>query len=303
MTTAIEPAPAFTTAAPATHGPRGLAWRRFRRHRMAMVGLVTLAVVIGAAVLADVLTPHHPNAVDLTAFRQPPSAEHWLGTDSAGRDVFARLLHAGRVSLGVGIAASLISVAIGTLLGAVAGLFRGWADAVIMRAADIMLSFPALVVIIVVAGVLGPSVVTLVLAMGVFGWPAAGRVVRGVTLSAREREFVKASRSFGAGGWWLITRHLVPAALGPVTVVATLGVAQAIMAEATLSFLGLGVVPPAASWGNMLTDAQNLTLISSMPWMWLPPGIAVALTVLAVNFVGDGLRDALDPQTAQGNIR
>ena len=303
MTTAIEPAQVLTTAVAATRGPGGLAWRRVRRHRMAMVGLVTLAVVILAALLADVLTPHHPNSVDLTAFRQAPSAEHWLGTDSAGRDVFARLLHAGRVSLGVGIAASLISVAIGTLLGAVAGLFRGWADTVIMRTADIMLSFPALVVIIVVAGVLGPSVVTLVLAMGVFGWPAAGRVVRGVTLSVREREFVKASRSFGAGGWWLITRHLVPAALGPVTVVATLGVAQAIMAEATLSFLGLGVVPPAASWGNMLTDAQNLTLISGMPWMWLPPGIAVAVTVLAVNFVGDGLRDALDPQTAQGSIR
>ncbi|MBB5791274.1 oligopeptide ABC transporter permease [Jiangella mangrovi] len=303
MTTAIEPAPALATAVPATRGPRGLAWRRFKRHRMAMAGLVTLSIVILAALLADVITPHHPNAVDLTAFRQPPSAEHWLGTDSAGRDVFARLLHAGRVSLGVGIAASLISVAIGTLLGAVAGLFRGWADTVIMRTADIMLSFPALVVIIVVAGVLGPSVVTLVLAMGVFGWPAAGRVVRGVTLSVREREFVKAARSFGAGGWWLITRHLVPAALGPVTVVATLGVAQAIMAEATLSFLGLGVVPPAASWGNMLTDAQNLTLISGMPWMWLPPGIAVALTVLAVNFVGDGLRDALDPQTAQGRLR
>lgn len=299
MTTAIEPAPALATAA-ATRGPTSLAWRRFRRHRMAMVGLVTLAVIVLAALLADVITPHHPNEVDLDAFRQAPSAEHWLGTDSAGRDVFARLLHAGRVSLGVGIAASLISVAIGTLLGAVAGLFRGWADTVIMRTADIMLSFPALVVIIVVAGVLGPSVVTLILAMGVFGWPAAGRVVRGVTLTVREREFVKAARSFGAGGWWLITRHLVPAALGPVTVVATLGVAQAIMAEATLSFLGLGVTPPAASWGNMLTDAQNLTLISSMPWMWLPPGIAVAVTVLAVNFVGDGLRDALDPRTTQG---
>ncbi|PZF85870.1 peptide ABC transporter permease [Jiangella anatolica] len=300
----MEPAAALAATTPvSTRGPAGLAWRRFRRHRMAMVGLVTLGVIVVAALLADVIAPHHPNEVDLAAFRQAPSAEHWLGTDSAGRDVFARLLHAGRISLGVGIAASLISVAIGTLLGAVAGLFRGWADTVIMRTADIMLSFPALVVIIVVAGVLGPSVVTLVLAMGVFGWPAAGRVVRGVTLSVREREFVKAARSFGAGGWWLITRHLVPAALGPVTVVATLGVAQAIMAEATLSFLGLGVEPPAASWGNMLTDAQNLTLISSMPWMWLPPGIAVALTVLAVNFVGDGLRDALDPRTTLGALR
>lgn len=294
--TTVESAPIPSVSVARRRSPGWLAWRRFTRHRLAVAGLVTLAIIVLAAVFADVVARHDPNQVDLSAFRQAPSTEHWLGTDSSGRDVFARVLHAGRISLGVGIVASLLSVTIGTLLGAVAGLFRGWVDTLVMRTADMMLSFPSLVVIIVVAGVLGPSVPALVLAMGVFGWPTAGRVVRGITLSTREREFVKASRTFGAGGWWLIVKHLVPAAFGPMVVVATLGVAQAIMAEATLSFLGLGVQPPAASWGNMLNDAQNLTLIRTMPWMWLPPGIAVAITVLSVNFVGDGLRDALDPR-------
>jgi len=210
--------------------------------------------------------------------------------------VLARLLFAGRVSIGVGVASALLAVVLGTLLGSVSGLLGGAVDAVVMRLADVFMSFPSLVVMVVIAGVLGPSVVTMVIAIGLFQWPVCGRIVRGVTLSLREHEYVLASKATGAGPLWLMTRHIIPATLPPVSVAATLAVAQAIGLEATMSFLGLGVQPPAASWGNMLTDAQSLTVVRSQPWLWLPPGIAVAITVLAVNFIGDGLRDAVDPR-------
>jgi ABC-type dipeptide/oligopeptide/nickel transport system permease subunit len=282
--------------------PRQLAWRRFRRNKLAIPAAVVLILVALAALLAPWIAQHSPTAVDLTQFRQPPSAEHWLGTDSAGRDVFARLLHAGRISLFVGLLASVLAVALGTILGALAGLVGGWVDAAVMRSADIVLAFPSLVVIVVLAGVIGPSVTVLVVAIAAFEWPTSARVVRGVTLSLREREYLHAARSVGAGPWWLIRQHVIPAALPPVVVVGTVTVASAVLLEAALSFLGLGVPPPQSSWGNMLNDAQNLTIVETMPWLWLPPGIAVAVTVLAVNFVGDGLRDAVDPrqQTAAG---
>ncbi|MFC6015668.1 ABC transporter permease [Plantactinospora solaniradicis] len=289
---------ATTVSAPAGRSPAAAALRRFRNYPAALVSVVFIALVVLAAIFARPLSGHDPNAIDLLAARSGPSGEHLLGTDSTGRDVLSRLLFAGRVSLGVGIASAAIAVVVGTLLGAVAGLLGGWVDGLVMRLADVFLSFPTLVVIVVVAGVLGPSVLTMVIAIGLFQWPVCGRIVRGVTLSLREQEFVLASRATGAGPLWLIRRHIIPAALPPVSVVATLAVAQAIALEATLSFLGLGVQPPAASWGNMLTDAQSLTVIRSEPWLWLSPGIAVALTVLAVNFIGDGLRDAVDPRSA-----
>jgi peptide/nickel transport system permease protein len=275
-----------------------MALRRFLRHKLAIAGVVVLLVVVLATVFAPLLTGHDPLKVDLSQVRQPPSGEHLLGTDGSGRDVFARLLYAGRVSLLVGVFSALLAVVLGTVLGAVAGIAGGWVDALIMRAADVFLSFPVLVVMIVIAGILGPSITTMVIAIGLFTWPRAGRVVRGVTLSLREREYVQAAQAFGARTRWLVVHHVVPAVLGSVVVVATIAVADGILLEASLSFLGLGVQPPQPSWGNMLTDAQRLTVISQMPWLWLPPGIAVAVTVLSVNFVGDGLRDALDPREA-----
>lgn len=281
---------------PALRSPGRMALRRFLRHRMATVGLVMLVVAVAAAVFADLLATQNPNRIDLSVVRQPPSAEHWLGTDGSGRDVFARLLHAGRVSLAVGFAAAIVACTIGTMLGALAGVLGGWVDTIIMRVADIFLSLPVLVVLIVIAGILGPSAVTMVVLFGIFAWPTSGRIVRGITLSVREREFFQASRAFGARTGWLVAHHILPAVLGAVVVVATLEVAQAILLEAALSFLGLGIQPPQASWGNMLNDAQRLTVISQMPWLWVPPGIAVAVTVLSVNFVGDGLRDAVDPR-------
>lgn len=284
------------TIAVRRRSPAELALRRFRRNRLAVVGAVVLAVIVLLALLAPVIAQYPPNKVDLDAIRQSPSGSHWLGTDASGRDVFARILYAGRISLLVGVAAALVSVVIGTILGAVAGLSRGFVDSALMRLADIVLSFPTIVVIVVLAGILGPSVTILVAAIGLTHWPAAARVVRGVTLSLRELEYVQAARACGARSGWLIRKHIIPASLPPVIVSATLAVAQAILLEATLSFLGLGVQPPQASWGNMLNDAQSLTLIQTMPWLWLPPGIAIALTVLSVNFVGDGLRDAMDPR-------
>ncbi|GGV40947.1 peptide ABC transporter permease [Actinomadura cremea] len=293
--------PAGKTGKAASASPRARALRRFRRNRLAVAGTVVLAVIALAALLAPLLAGHSPNAVSLDAVRQGPSGEHWFGTDTSGRDVFARTLYAGRVSLLVGLTAALAAMILGTLLGAVAGLFGGWTDNVIMRIADIVMSFPTVVVILVLAGIIGPSVPVLIAAIGFTQWPVAGRVVRGVTLALRDHEYIQASRAAGANSRWLIRKHIVPAALPPVTVTGTLAVAQAIMLETTASFLGLGVRPPSASWGNMLNDAQNLTLIQSMPWLWIPPGIAIAVTVLAVNFVGDGLRDAVTPAGRGGD--
>jgi ABC-type dipeptide/oligopeptide/nickel transport system permease subunit len=280
----------------ARRSPRRLAIRRFLRHKAAVAGAVVLLIIVIGAIFAGPISGHSPNAIDLLATRAAPSSKHWLGTDPTGRDVLSRLLYAARISLGVGVSSALFAVVVGTLLGALAGLVGGWLDHVVMRLADVFMSFPSVVVMIVIAGIIGPSATTMVIAIGLFQWPRCGRLVRGVTLSLREREYVQASRASGAGPLWLLRYHIIPAALPPVSVVATLSVAQAIGLEATMSFLGVGIQPPSASWGNMLTDAQSLTVIRSMPWLWLPPGLAVAITVLAVNFIGDGLRDALDPR-------
>jgi ABC-type dipeptide/oligopeptide/nickel transport system permease subunit len=210
------------------------------------------------------------------------------------------VVHAGQVSLAVGLIAALLAVLVGLLLGAIAGMAGGLMDTVIMRVADVVLSFPPLIVVIVLAGVFGPSATMLIVVFGASSWPTTCRVVRGLTLSLREQEYMQAARAAGANGRWIIARHVIPAMLTQVAVVGTLLVAQTILLEAALSFLGLGVQPPQASWGNMLTDAQNLTLIRTTPWLWIPPGLAIALTVLSVNFVGDGLRDAFDPRQSGG---
>lgn len=270
-------------------------WQRFRRHRLAMVGLVILSILVFLAVFAPLLTKHDPNSVDLSAYRLGPSWDHPLGTDTAGRDSFSRLLHAGRVSLTVGLVAVSIYTVIGVILGAMAGFFGGWIDATIMRLADVVLSFPTLIIIITLASVLGPSIYNVMLAIGLLGWPPIARLLRGEFLSLREREFVLGARAVGCSDVRLIFRYLLPNAMAPVLVAATFGIAYAILIEAGLSFLGLGVQPPTASWGNMLTASQSLTVLESMPWLWLPPGMMIALAVLSINFIGDGLRDAFDP--------
>jgi peptide/nickel transport system permease protein len=270
-------------------------WRRFRRHRLALIGSTVLFILTIGALFAPVIANYSPYAIDLSSYRSGPNSDHILGTDSAGRDVFSRLLYAGRVSLSVGLVAVAIYTAIGVALGALAGYYGGWVDSLVMRLADVFLSFPSLIIIITLASVLGPSIYNVMLAIGLLGWPPIARLLRGELLSLREREFILGARASGCGATRLIFRHLLPNAMAPVIVAATFGIAYAILIEAGLSFLGLGVQPPTPSWGNMLTDAQSLTVLESMPWLWLPPGVMIALAVLSINFIGDGLRDALDP--------
>lgn len=279
----------------AQRSPARMAFRRFLQNKIAVAGAIFILTLIVLSVLAPILTPYSPFDVSLEAYRTPPSSAHWLGTDSAGRDVLTRVLYAGRVSLAVGLLAATTAGFVGLVMGAVAGTLGGRIDSLIMRLADLVLSFPSLVIIIVFAGILGPSLRTIILAIGLFEWPTAARVVRGLTLSLREQEFVEAARAIGSSERRVIVRHIAPSVLPSLAVVVTLMVAQSILLESVLSFLGLGVQPPTASWGNMLTDAQSLTILSRMPWLWLPPGLLIALTVLSVNFFGDGLRDAVDP--------
>jgi peptide/nickel transport system permease protein len=272
-------------------------WSRFRRHKLALAGAIVLLLLVIIAIAAPILAPHPPNAVSLANYRKPPSLDYPLGTDTQGRDVLSRLMFAARISLSVGLVAVSIYVAIGTVLGGLAGFFGGWVDTVVMRVADMVLSFPSIIVIITIVSILGPSILNVMLVIGLMGWPPIARLVRGEFLTLRGRDFVTASRSTGAPNARIIFRHILPNATTPVIVAATFGIAQAILLEAGLSFLGLGVQPPTASWGNMLNGAQSITTLEELPWLWLPPGITIILAVLAINFVGDGLRDALDPRS------
>lgn len=274
----------------------GMSLRRFLRNPLAVVGSVLLLLIIIMTVLGPIISPYDPAATDLSATRQPPSAEHWLGTDSTGRDVLTRLLYGGQVSLMVGFLSAIVAVTVGVLVGTIAAWFGGAVDSVLSRLIDIMLSLPGLLVMIVLAGIVGSSVPLLIFVIGGLSWPSSARIARGVVLSLRQQEFVQAARVLGSRTGYIIRRHLVPGVLPPVLVAATLLVAGSVMTESALSFLGAGVRPPQASWGNQLTEARSLTVISSMPWLWAPPGIMIALTVFSAMAIGDGLRDAIDPR-------
>ncbi len=286
--------PAAVNVAPVSSSGNKI-WARFRRHRLALSGAIVLLILVGLALGAPWVSGQNPNSVDLAAYRKPPSMEHILGTDSSGRDVFARLLFGARISLSVGLVAVSVYTTLGVTLGAISGYYGGLVDGVIMRLADIVMAFPSLVLIITIASVVGPSIYNVMLVIGLLGWPPIARIVRGMFLSLRTREFVLAAQASGVNNARLIRRHLVPNVLAPVIVAATYGMASAILIEAGLSFLGLGVQPPTASWGNMLNAAQSISILENMPWLWIPPGLMIAITVLSLNFLGDGLRDALDP--------
>ncbi len=275
---------------------RRLAWRRFLRHRLALFGAGVLVLLTLVAVFAPWIAPTDPNRLDLMLAREGPSASHLLGLDVVGRDVLSRLIYGSRVSLSVGILAVSIYMVLGIILGCIAGYFGGRIDMFISRLIDAVLSFPALMLILVIVGLLGPSIFNIIIAIAVLSWPEVARIARGQTLAAREETYVLASEAAGAPPRRIIVEEILPNILSPIIVDATFGIARAILTEAGLSFLGMGVQPPTASWGNMLNDAQSLSILESMPWMWVPPGLMIFVATVSINFVGDGLRDALDPK-------
>ena len=271
--------------------------RRFFRHKPALISLVVLLVLSVMALAAPVIAPYPYDLQDFTIIGQPqpPSRAHLMGTDNLGRDTFSRVLYGARVSLAVGLFSALIAATIGTLVGAVAGFYRGWLDSALMRLTDMVLSIPILPMVILLAGILRPSVPLIVLLIGSFGWMGTARLVRGRFLSLRQVEFVEASHALGGSAVRVMFRHILPNALGPIIVATTLAVGGAIMLESALSFLGFGVQPPTPTWGNLLNEAREW--LSIAPWLAIFPGLLILTTVLAVNFLGDGLRDAFDPKS------
>ncbi len=272
---------------------RDIFWQRLRRNRMAMAGGVIVCLMFLLA-LAAPFAGHDPGAIDVASRLQPPGSNHWLGTDDLGRDVFARILYGARISLLVGFVAVGIATLIGIAVGALAGFYGRWTDAIIMRFVDIMLCFPTFFLILAVIAFLEPSIWNIMIIIGLTGWMGVARLVRAEFLSLRERDFVQAARAIGASDARIIFRHVLPNALSPVLVSATLGVAGAILTESALSFLGIGVQPPTPSWGNMLIAGKQT--LGTAWWLSAFPGLAILLTVLGYNLLGEGIRDALDPR-------
>jgi peptide/nickel transport system permease protein len=270
--------------------------RRFVRHRLALAGGVLTIVIIACALLAPLVAHHSPTAIDINQIGMGPGHGHLLGTDQSGRDVWSRVVYGARTSLTVGFGAVALYVLIGIILGTLAGFFGGWIDQVIMRVTDTVMSVPTLLLVIVFVSAVGPSLQSVLVVIGLLGWPGAARLVRGQILALKQSEFIVAARVVGATNIRMILRHLLPNTLPPLIVLGTFGVANAILLEASLSFLGLGIQPPASSWGGMLNAAVSPDVLLNMPWLWIPPAVAIAITVLSVNFIGDGLRDALDPR-------
>lgn len=262
---------------------------------LAKTGTLIILVVFVLAILAPFIAPYDPDDINVKAILLAPSAEHWMGTDGLGRDVLSRMLFGGQISLLVGLVAVGISTAIGIVLGALAGFYRGWVDTLIMRLVDIMLSIPSFFLILAVIAFLTPSIINIMIVIGLTSWMGVTRLVRAEFLSLGEREFVMASRTLGAKDMRLIFTHLLPNSLTPIIVSSVLGVASAVLMESGLSFLGLGVQPPQASWGNILTDGKEY--IQFAWWLSLFPGLAILVTVLGYNLLGEGLRDALDPRS------
>jgi peptide/nickel transport system permease protein len=300
---------AETIVAPLT--PRQLIWRRFRKHRLALWGVVGFAFLLTFIVIGSILvSAQKANEVDLQARLSPPSQIHWMGTDSTGRDIFARMIHGGQISLIVGFLAVIFSVSLGIVIGGVAAYYGSWVDIVLMRFTEAMLSIPSLFLLIVLGKFLGRDVQTItvfgqsfsgsvgivIVVIGATSWMYLARIVRANVLSMKELDYISASKSLGANDVRIFFRHLIPNTMGAIIVSATLGLAGAILSEAYVSFLGLGVQPPTASWGNMLTSAQSFIQRGAW-WMWVFPSLFIIITILCINLVGDGLRDAFDPRS------
>ena len=272
--------------------------KKFMHNRKAVLGLIIVCFLVLAVILMPIFMKLDPYTTDrAVGFNKAPCSGHPLGTDDVGRDLFARLLDGGRISLFVGIMSTIISVLIGIPLGLIAGYFRGIAETVIMRVADAFMSFPTMVLILVLVAVFGPSILTVTVVIGVLGWTAIAKLIYGNVLSIREREYIQATKAIGMSTPKILLSEVLPNAIPPVWANISFRVAGAILTESSLSFLGMGVQTPQASWGNIIFAAQNLLVLTARPWVWFPPGICIILVVVGFNFIGEGVRDALDPKT------
>ena len=272
--------------------------KKFMHNRKAVLGLIIVCFLVLAVILIPIFMKLDPYTTDrAVGFNKAPCSGHPLGTDDVGRDLFARLLYGGRISLFVGIMSTIISVLIGIPLGLIAGYFRGIAETVIMRVADAFMSFPTMVLILVLVAVFGPSILTVTVVIGVLGWTAIAKLIYGNVLSIREREYIQATKAIGMSTPKILLSEVLPNAIPPVWANISFRVAGAILTESSLSFLGMGVQTPQASWGNIIFAAQNLLVLTARPWVWFPPGICIILVVVGFNFIGEGVRDALDPKT------
>ena len=271
--------------------------KRFLRNKLALLGLTVVVLVVLASLAAGIVAPFNPQKLSLSNRIQSPSGEHFFGTDHFGRDILSRVLYGGRVSLYVGVVSVTIAAVIGIVLGSVGGYFGGRIDYAIVLLMDALISFPTLLLAIGLMAVMGPGVKSIIIALALVFIPTYGRVVRGAVLSIRQKEYIEAARNSGSGDLKIIFLHVLPNTMAPLIVITTISVANAILIEAALSFLGLGVPPPAPSWGNILSDGRNF--ISQAPWLTIFPGLAITLSVLGFNTLGDGLRDVLDPKMKQ----
>ena len=272
--------------------------KKFMHNRKAVLGLIIVCFLVLAVILIPIFMKLDPYTTDrAVGFNKAPCSGHPLGTDDVGRDLFARLLYGGRISLFVGIMSTIISVLIGIPLGLIAGYFRGIAETVIMRVADAFMSYPTMVLILVLVAVFGPSILTVTVVIGVLGWTAIAKLIYGNVLSIREREYIQATKAIGMSTPKILLSEVLPNAIPPVWANISFRVAGAILTESSLSFLGMGVQTPQASWGNIIFAAQNLLVLTARPWVWFPPGICIILVVVGFNFIGEGVRDALDPKT------
>ena len=272
-------------------------WRRFRRHKAGFISFVILLFLIGLAVAAPWLSPYDPNAIDPQAFSAAPNAQHWLGTDSIGRDVLSRLLYGTRLSLFVGFFSTALATAIGVVLGLVSGYYGGVLDQFLMRLTDMIMSFPYILLILVAGVIFRPGMWTIIWILGFVDWPGVARLVRGSVLNLKEQDFVHSAEIAGMGQAHILFREILPNCIAPILIFATGVMAISILDEASLSFLGMGIQPPQSSLGNMLNGAQSITVLTSLPWLWIPPGLVLILLVICTNFIGDGLREAVDPSS------
>ncbi|MDP4163166.1 MAG: ABC transporter permease [Bacillota bacterium] len=274
-------------------------WKRFKKNKLAVTGLIVFTLIVLIAILAPWISPSKPDVYDILDSNLKPSAKHPFGTDSMGGDIMTRVFYGSRVSLTVAMLTMLCSVTIGVIYGSISGFFGGIIDNIMMRIVDAIQSIPTFFLLLIVASLMVPTMWSTIFVISIFGWTGLARIVRGEILSIKRRDFIEAARATGEKNKSIIFFHVLPNAIAPIVVIATLDIASVILSEAALSFLGLGIQPPTPSWGNMLTSAQDLTTVLDYPWAPIFPGMFIIVTVMAVNFIGDGLRDALDPRMKQ----